>query len=1383
MTNPTSFWTRCWSAVRVFARPELMIAMLIIGATLATPSIAGLGDTVADRVLGQLDFVHNGLNLIDGSGVSTPQGAAIDTSVMPNRLYVADTGNSRVLGYRNVATFVSGGAADLVIGQPDFQSGGCNQNSVASVGPAKGTLCFPLGIAVDASGNLYVADSINSRVVEYNTPFAGCGSFPCVGGLPNLVFGQGGSFTTDTCDGGGETASTLCFPGAVAVDSSGNLYVADEFDNRVLEYNTPLTSGTTADLVFGQGGSFAGDACSTSSTGLCSPDGLAVDSSGDLYVADNGNNRILEYTTPLSSGTTADLVLGQNDFVSGNSGASANTLNGPYGVAVDSSGNLYVADETNNRVLEYNAPLTSGANAHTVFGQGGSFTASDCNLAAANPSAASLCNPAGVAVDSGGNLFVAEFKNNRLLKYNTPLTTDTTADVVLGQLDFSRDGENLIDAHGFNTPESVAIDTSTTPNRLYVTDNGNNRVLGYKNVATFVSGGAADLVLGQPDFLSGVCNLNNGTTPSASTLCQPVGVAVDSSGNLYVADYFNSRVLEYNTPFAGCGSFPCVGPAAHLVFGQNGNFNTSDCDGNGTTQTANSLCLPVGVAVDAGGNVYVVDVADSRVLEYNTPLTSGTTAHLVFGQGGSFTSAACNLGGVSMTSLCDPNGVAVDSSGNLYVADSQNSRVLEYKTPLTTDTTADVVLGQSNFSSSNCDGSGATGTSLCVPFGLTLDSAGDLYVADQHDNRVLEYTAPLSNGASANTVFGQGNLFNTTVCDFDGPSGSANGLCAPTGVAIDGSLNLYVADSLNHRVLEYDKPVILPTPTATATATPTATKTATATPTITATATATPTVTATATATATMTATATATPTITATATATPTITATATATATTTATATATPTTTATVTPTVTATATATKTATATATATPTPTTTATATPTTTATATATATPTATATTTATATPTATPTTSMSVTASLPFSNVAVGQTVTKNLTVTNTGATHSLVVSSAVSSDPAEYALSGTGTCGAIPITVAPRGNCTLGVAFTPNTLGAHSATLTLTDNASTSPQHSALSGTGVADLTTSVNSLVFGNVKFGAKGLKTLTVTNHQTQPVTLSEGFSGTNGADFSVTGGGTCTSTLAASKACTITVSFAPGVLGTESATLTVSDSPDPLGPHTVALTTGPTIPATVAPPTLAFANVVQSATKTLSTLKVTNLSPFTLSLTQGITGGNAADFGVAVGGTCAGNSVCVIPVTFTPSTETAESATLTVSIGQDPTSPHSIALTGTGVTPVKLTPAATLAFGTVALPKSKALTVTVTNLGAATLTLPTPMISGANAADFSLTTAAITPCTSTLAGGASCHVGITFKPSVAAAESASVAIGASPDAASPHHLNLTGTGS
>src|SRR5260370_36309167 len=124
MTNSTSFWTRCGSAARGLARPELMIALVIIGAALATPSIAMLGDTVADRVLGQADFVHNGVNLIDASGMWNPQSVAIDSGVTPNRLYVTDTINNRVLGYKDVASFANGGAADLVIGQPDFLTGG-----------------------------------------------------------------------------------------------------------------------------------------------------------------------------------------------------------------------------------------------------------------------------------------------------------------------------------------------------------------------------------------------------------------------------------------------------------------------------------------------------------------------------------------------------------------------------------------------------------------------------------------------------------------------------------------------------------------------------------------------------------------------------------------------------------------------------------------------------------------------------------------------------------------------------------------------------------------------------------------------------------------------------------------------------------------------------------------------------------------------------------------------------------------------------------------------------------------------------------------------------------------------------------------------------------
>lgn len=314
-----------------------------------------------------------------------------------------------------------------------------------------------------------------------------------------------------------------------------------------------------------------------------------------------------------------------------------------------------------------------------------------------------------------------------------------------------------------------------------------------------------------------------------------------------------------------------------------------------------------------------------------------------------------------------------------------------------------------------------------------------------------------------------------------------------------------------------------------------------------------------------------------------------------------------------------------------------------------------------------------MSVTASLAFGNVAIGQTLAKNLTVDNRGAVHPLVISSVTSSDPSEYVLSGTGTCGAIPIIVAPKTTCTLGVTFAPNVVGAHGATLTLFDNATSSPQHSTLSGTGIKGLTISKSGLLFGSEKFGLKPAISFSVTNHQTRQVTLNENFSGTNAADFSITGG-TCTTTLGADKACTVVVTFNPGALGTESAALSIADSPDPLSPYAVAISTGPTIPATVTPTSIAY-GTLKTTTKTLDAT-VTNLSGFSLALTNSIGGANAGDFTVA-GGTCgvtaAAHSSCTVAVKFTPTGGgAAESASVAVSLANDPTSPHSINLTGTG---------------------------------------------------------------------------------------------------------------
>jgi sugar lactone lactonase YvrE len=887
----------------IFRVAAAMIAVALYSAMVMGAS----GDGAADRVLGQFDFTHHAPNLVDGKGMFSPDAVAIDASATPNRLYVADSDNNRVLGWNSADSFSNGEPADLVIGQPDFISSGCVNVSATS-------LCDPEAVAVDRSGNLYVADAGNSRVLEYTNPFAACaGTFPCVGGAAKLVFGQGGSFTSAGCDSdttnSNSTSVDLCSPTGVALDGSGNLYVADTANNRVLEFNTPLTSGVTAAKVFGQDGDFTLSSCDfdtdnsvATAVDMCDPSGVVVNSS-NLYVADSDNSRVLEFNDPLGASTTANAVFGQGgsftsndcDFDTFADGSTDVDLCDPIGVALDGSGNLYVADDGNSRVLEFNTPLNNET-ADTVFGTCGNFTASSCTGISPN----NLSAPSGLAVDASDNLYVSDYADNRVLRYDTPLTTDTTADAVLGQLDFTHVAENLTDAQGLYSPESVAIDKSVTPNRVYVSDSVNNRVLGWADAASFSNAAPADLVIGQPDFLSYLCNGINDTA-SASTLCDPEGVAVDGSGNLYIADTDNQRVLEYANPFTACGNnFPCVGGAANLVLGQGNSFTSNTCDfdtGGGFTDPASAidLCYPTGVAVDGGGNLYVSDSSNSRVVEYNSPLSTGAAASEVFGQGGSFTSKACDFDAgspfnpPSAVDLCYPTGVAVDGLGNLYVADINNQRVLEYNTPLNPssgesgagDATADTVFGQGgSFTSKKCNLGGRSANSLCGPTAVAADNAGNVYIEDGTNSRVLEYNTPLASGTTAEQVFGTCGGFTSSECT----GVSASSLTSPSGVAADAAGNLYVVDSGDNRVLEYDQPLAGPTPTVS----PTPTFTPTSTGVVTPTATATPTTTTTATATNTPTATG---GSPTSTATATPTTTPTATATNTSTATASATPT------------------------------------------------------------------------------------------------------------------------------------------------------------------------------------------------------------------------------------------------------------------------------------------------------------------------------------------------------------------------------------------------------------------------------------------------------------------------------------------------------------
>ncbi len=409
---------------------------------------------------------------------------------------------------------------------------------------------------------------------------------------------------------------------------------------------------------------------------------------------------------------------------------------------------------------------------------------------------------------------------------------------------------------------------------------------------------------------------------------------------------------------------------------------------------------------------------------------------------------------------------------------------------------------------------------------------------------------------------------------------------------------------------------------------------------------------------------------------------------------------------------------------------------------------------------------------------NSPVGNTATKNLTVTNKG-TNPLFIDSVTSND-SEFAATGATTCP--PSGLAHLASCTIAIGFTPSSLGPHSATLQVHDNTANSPQNVAATGTGTVDMTVTPANVPIGNIKDGMKFVKSISVSNKQSSSVSLSEGFSGSNAIDFSITGG-TCSSTLAAKSTCSLSVTFIPSAIGPESATMTVSDSVDPLSPYTVTFSAMATIPESLSATKLSYGNVAQTASKTL-TVTVTNHAhsgPITLTGTS-IGGTNASDFAVT-GGSCGGSlgalSTCTYTVKFMPSAEMAESGSLTVGVAEDPNGGMTIPVSGTGVTPITALPAS-LAFGTVASGHtSVAKTATINNLGTATLTI-SENISGGNAADFAVTGGT---CGATLAGGAHCTYLLKFTPSIVGSESATLSVSASGDAASPHNVSLTGSGS
>jgi sugar lactone lactonase YvrE len=296
------------------------------------------------------------------------------------------------------------------LGQPDFTSSVWNYSAGGNT-PSDRGLQTPTSVALDAAGDLYVVDQANGRVLRFNAAASKAN-----GGSADGVLGQPNFAST----GFGTTAATFFTPQAVAVDPSGNLFVADGSNHRVLRFNAASSkaNGANADGVLGQA-DFTTNTKGTAANKLDNPISLAVDKNGNLYVGQRGNCRISIFLNAAAkaNGAAADIVLGKSDFSDASVPASANQsdIYYPYALAVDQNNNLYVADGAYNRLLVfYNAPSkANGAAADAVLGKK-DFTSSSSTGAAAD----NVGQPYGVAVHSAsGKLYLSCFSNSRILRF------------------------------------------------------------------------------------------------------------------------------------------------------------------------------------------------------------------------------------------------------------------------------------------------------------------------------------------------------------------------------------------------------------------------------------------------------------------------------------------------------------------------------------------------------------------------------------------------------------------------------------------------------------------------------------------------------------------------------------------------------------------------------------------------------------------------------------------------------------------------------------------------------------------------------------------------------------------------------------------------------
>lgn len=600
------------------------------------------------------------------------------------------------------------GAISLVAGNGTNGFSGDNGPAVYA------QLDSPEGVGVDNAGNVYVADTRNDRVRKV-TP---AGIITTVAGGGGTGFFSGGF----SGDGGPASAAQLSKPNSVAVDAGSNLYIADTYNNRVRRV---APSGTITTVAGNGNGGFSGDGPDATRTSLNFPNGIDVDATGALLIADSGNNRIRRVSPQGAIVTIAGN--GARGSPAENATAASAPLNYPSGVA-QNAGILYIADTLNQRVWQ----VSQAGLITTLAGGASKGFAGDGGPAGRSQ----IADPRGVAVDGSGDVYIADTGNFRVrrVRAGTILT-------VAGNGEGFYSGDNgTAKAAQFGGALDVAVDPA---GNVYVADTGNHRVrkIAPDGFITTVAG------TGKQGFAG------DGGPATAAELSEPFGLAVDGNG-LYIAETGNNRVRKVSPD----------GVISTVVGG-------SDVE----------LAGPYGLTLDSKGNLYIADHNSN----YIRKLASDGTLSIVAGTGSRGFSG--DGGPAAAAQLRSPYGVAVDAADNLYIADTGNNRIRK----VTADGMITTVAGNGGERSLG-DGGSATDAQFSNPWDVAVDADGNVYVSDESANRIRKVT----NSGIISTLAGNGTLNSSG----DGGPAQASQVAYPAGLAVDSQGRLYIAEPGSGRI-------------------------------------------------------------------------------------------------------------------------------------------------------------------------------------------------------------------------------------------------------------------------------------------------------------------------------------------------------------------------------------------------------------------------------------------------------------------------------------------------------------------------------------------------------------------------------------------------------